>query len=192
MFPTESTEHRRSIAKGWKLTFWKRLYGGLPLASWPNAKLSLMSDERRCGHRSMGRGKKACCGQLSLEESTRFSKVLRQFEESSAALGGDGELGCSEAWQACWQAGSESSSIQQQQRSSDPSFPSVALLCPSLPFASLRFPSTSHRATLRAAQLARFELRGQDQLRGRSAGTGKAHDAPPMQATGEPQGAAGV
>jgi hypothetical protein len=30
MFPTESTEHRRSIAKGWKLTFWKRLYGGLP------------------------------------------------------------------------------------------------------------------------------------------------------------------
>jgi hypothetical protein len=73
-----------------------------------------------------------------------------------------------------------------------PAWPFSALRFPSLPFASLRFPSTSHRATLRAAQLARFELRGQDQLRGRSAGTGKAHDAPPMQATGEPQGAAGV
>lgn len=113
----EVEEHR----KGWKLTFWKRLWGP-PVASWPNsklgiAKLSLMGVLVTAGSRA-GASSELVKGERRDSEKARVVRCGRLLlEETSpwgarSAVWGKGDV--ARAWQTCWQAGSESSSSNHQ------------------------------------------------------------------------------
>jgi hypothetical protein len=101
MFPTEPTEQEEHC-KGWKLTVLETPLRA-PLASWPNAKLriaklSLMSDECRCGHRSMGEGQESALWPALTRGVDSNLGVLRQLEQG-------GKLGSLErkgAWVWVW------------------------------------------------------------------------------------------